>query len=98
MNEGIEELLKQARGYAAVRVIEITELLGSGLHGSVWKISGKERNLLWVLKLHRHIAPWRQERDCYRRLRETGTPSIAGVHLPQLTWESGEWLAIEMSW
>jgi hypothetical protein len=97
MNEGIKELLKQAHGYAATRGIEITVPLGSGLHGSVWKISGKERNLPWVLKLHRHASPWRRERDCYRRLQETGTSSIAGVNLPQLIWDDEEWLAIEMS-
>ena len=47
--------------------------------------------------MHRHVSPWRRERDCYRRLRETGTSSLAGVHLPQLIWEDEEWLAIEMS-
>ena len=97
MNEWKEDLLKHALGYAAVRGIEITEHLGWGIHGSVWKIAGKERSLAWVLKLHRHVSPWRRERDCYRRLQETGTSAIAGVHLPQLIWEDEEWLAIEMS-
>jgi hypothetical protein len=39
MNEGKEELLKHALEYAAVRGIEITEHLGWGIHGSVWKIT-----------------------------------------------------------
>src|SRR5436190_23650197 len=97
MNEGTEDLLKEARGYAAVRGIEITEHLGWGIHGYVWKVTGKERNFAWVLKLHRRIAPWRRERDCYQRLQEIGTSSIEGVDLPQLIWEDEEWLAIEMS-
>ena len=97
MNEGKEDLLKHALRYAAVRGVEIAEQLGWGIHGSVWKITGKERSLAWVLKLHRHATPWRRERDCYRRLQETGTSSIEGVHLPQLIWEDDEWLALEMS-
>ncbi len=61
------------------------------------KITGKEGSLAWVLKLHRHAAPWRRERDCYRRLHETGMASIAGVHLPQFIREDEGWLAIEMT-
>lgn len=97
MSEEAEEYLEKARRYAAVRGIEITERLGWGIHGSVWKITGKERNFAWVLKLHRHIAPWRRERDCYRRLQEMGTSHIAGVHLPQFIRDDEKWLAIEMS-
>ena len=97
MNEGKDDLLQHALGYAAARGIEITEHLGWGIHGSVWKITGKERSLTWVLKLHLNFSPWRRERDCYRRLQETGTSSITGVHVPQLIWEDEECLAIEMS-
>jgi hypothetical protein len=97
MNERLEELVQQAREYAAMRGVEIMEHLGRGIHGSVWKVSDKARSLPWVLKLHRHPTPWRRERDCYRRLQETGTSSIAGICLPKLLWEDEEWLAIEMS-
>ena len=97
MSEEAEENLKRARRYAAARGIEITGRLGWGIHGSVWKIAGKGRNFAWVLKLHRHSAPWRRERDCYRRLQEIGTSTIGGVHLPQLICDDEESLAIEMS-
>jgi hypothetical protein len=90
-------LLKHASEYAASRGIQITERLGWGIHGSVWKVVGMEPGLAWVLKLHRHLTPWRRERDCYRRLVETGTVAIAGINLPRMLQEDEEWLAIEMT-
>ena len=46
MNEGKEDLLKHALGYAAVRGMEITGHLGWGIHGSVVPMNIRP-NLIW---------------------------------------------------
>lgn len=90
-------LAMKSMEYAAFRQIEIAECLGWGIHGSVWKVSGKTGPFSWVLKLHRHDTPYLRERDCYLRLREMDVDSIGGIAIPMLIAMDDDWLAIEMT-
>lgn len=92
-----EELREKAERYAAAKGLDISECLGWGLHGSVWKLTRKGESFTGVLKLHRYAASWRRERDCYLRLREMQVASVEGLEIPMLIGADEDWLAIEMT-
>jgi len=88
-------LREKAEAYAISRGIELIGPLGAGLEGSTWHVESKQNLVSWAVKMHRHAAPYRQERNCYHRL--TGTTEVAGFQVPQLLRADDEWLAIEMT-
>ncbi len=92
-----DDLKEEAEACAAAHGLELADLLGWGIHGSVWNLKTKEGTFASVLKIHRREASYIRERDCYQRLLEMRVELINGVAVPILVRVDERWLAVQMT-
>src|SRR5438477_2910722 len=96
-----DELEKQAKEYVQRQGRVLSQELGHGVHGIVFLTRsqrGKKKTPAQAaLKVHRHEADYRRERDVYLRLKERGISTIRGCHVPKLLGFDDDLLIIEMT-
>jgi hypothetical protein len=92
MSASLSDVEVRARRYADESGITLTEPLGHGIDGNVWRTSRQS-----ALKIFARQQTYERERDCYRRLFENGVGLLAGFDVPELMDYSNSLWAIEMT-
>jgi hypothetical protein len=96
-----EELVQRAHEFARRRGLIVRDVLGYGIHGSVYATESQpypnRAMAKSAIKLYRRFADYERERDVYFRLAEYGVDEVRGCHVPCLLAHDEELLAIEMT-
>lgn len=81
-----------ATRYAARRLKKITQRIGAGKDGTVFRLSGNV-----AVKVHAYEHSFTQELSVYQRLREFNASNVAGFNIPRLLGFAEDLFAIEMN-
>ena len=92
-----EILLSNARAYASRQQVQLAELLGFGIHGSVYVAEDNTKGGKTAVKAHHSVEPYQRERNVYLRLREAGVTEVIGFQVPRLIRFDDELQIIEMT-
>ena len=93
-----DDLKINAEAYCEVHQLDLHNSLGNGADGNVWTVSGKQKRILWALKVHRSADAFEREAACYKRLSENGVFLIGGVfHVPLLLRADAKFLSLELT-
>ena len=90
-------LLQNARAYASLHSLQLAELLGFGIHGSIWVAENKPRGGQTAVKAHHSIEPYLREREAYEFLKAQQVSQILEFHVPQLVRADDDLRVIEMT-
>jgi hypothetical protein len=96
----MEQLLTQnAQAYATRHRYRLTERLGFGIHGIIFRTEGNPGtdDVATAVKAHRFKEPYLRELSVYQRLHEAETTKILGFNVPQILGHDDELRVIEMS-
>ena len=90
-----KELVRNAIDYCKISGIEIFEntTLGHGTDGSVWETSNRT-----ALKAFYREQGYRNEVECYHRLKLNGIITINGFSVPHLEGKNDQLMVIEMTY
>jgi hypothetical protein len=96
-----EELLRRAREYTQRHGLALGDILGSGVHGTVFAAESQpekgENALHAAIKVHQYEPDYGRERDAYLRLQENELSAIGKCHVPELLRFDDELWVIEMT-
>src|SRR5213594_4171329 len=92
-----ENLIPNARHYAARRQIELAEQLGSGKDGIVLACRLKAKPGKVAIKVHRFEELYQREKQVYERLSSLGIISVLGFNVPELVASEDDLRIIEMT-
>ena len=85
------DLRSRAERYAKAHGLRLTDRLGGGSDGEVWKTNRKT-----AVKVFQYQKNYRMEVACYQRLRQRGVRKIRQFAIPRLIQSDAELLVIEM--
>jgi len=93
-----EAILEERVGeYARRRQLELSGVLGFGIHGRVFRGRRAAQAGEVALKVHYRKEPFLREVAVYERLREAGVVQILDFNVPQLLASDAELLVLEMT-
>jgi hypothetical protein len=92
-----EGLIDRVRQYAASKGLALHELLGAGIHGSVFAAESQRKAGHSAVKCHVGEVGYCRERDVYLRLRECDVTTIHGCNVPALIDFDDDLWCIEMT-
>jgi hypothetical protein len=91
------DIARRVRLYAAQNGLTVCEVLGGGVHGSVFAAERQSTGGQSAIKAHDSEAFYRRERDVYLRLRENDVTAIHGCRVPTLVAFDDSLWVIEMT-
>jgi hypothetical protein len=91
------DLLEAAQMYASHYALQVSELLGSGIHGIVCVLESNTDPGRRALKVHRDSDAYQREKIVYLRLRANRVDRILGFNVPVLLRFDDAFMAIEMT-
>ena len=83
--------------YASHYALQVSELLGSGIHGIVCVLESNTDPGRRALKVHRDSDAYQREKIVYLRLRANRVDRILGLNVPVLLRFDDAFMAIEMT-
>lgn len=83
--------------YCQRRQLERLGMLGSGMHGNVFRASSRGGVGEVALKAHLRREPFELELETYLRLREANITQTLGFNIPQLLGYDDDLLVLEMT-
>lgn len=88
------ELFRRAQAYANLKRIRVYRKgkLGHGSDGSVWRTSTPS-----AIKALHSQKKYRNELECYRRLKAAGVQTLCGFHVPVLEGHHDGLMVVEMT-
>jgi hypothetical protein len=92
-----DDLIRRVEQYAGRKGLVLRELLGAGIHGSVFAAEYQTEGGRSAVKGHERQSAYERERDVYLRLREGDVTAIRGCHVPALIDYDDELWVIEMT-
>jgi len=92
-----DDLIDRIRQYAARKGVGLLELLGAGIHGSVFAAECQAKGGRSAVKGHDGEVGYCRERDAYLRLRESDVTNIRGCNVPALIDFDNDLWCIEMT-
>ena len=91
------DLIRRIGQYADNKNLVLGELLGAGIHGSVFAAEYQTQGGQSAIKGHERRSAYERERDVYLRLRELEVTTVRGCHVPALIDYHDRLLVIEMT-
>ena len=91
------DLIRRIGRYADNKNLVLGELLGAGIHGSVFAAEYQTQGGRSAIKGHERRPAYERERDVYLRLREIEITTVRGCHVPALIDYDDQLLVIEMT-
>ncbi len=91
------DLIRRVGQYAERKGLVLGELLGAGIHGSVFAAEYQTEGGRSAVKGHERQPAYERERDVYLRLRECDVTGIRGCYVPALIDYDDELWVIEMT-
>ena len=79
-----DDLIRRVQQYTDRKGLVLRELLGAGIHGSVFAAECQTEGGHAAIKAYERQQAYRRERDVYLRLRERDVTAIRGCHVPVL--------------
>jgi hypothetical protein len=92
-----DDLIRRVRQYAGRKGLVLCELLGAGVHGSVFAAEYQCQRGDCAIKGYAREYAYQCERDVYLRLRQRDVSLIRGCHVPELIDFDDELLCLEMT-
>ena len=92
-----EIIIQNARDYAALHNLQLTERLGFGIHGIIFVSENNSKAGKTAIKAHRYEEPYFREKAVYERLQEAEIREILGFNVPQMFRFDDGLRVIEMS-